>query len=26
VTNKVSGWKEKILTPAGNEVLIKSVA
>ena len=26
VTNKVSGWKEKILTLAGKEVLIKSVA
>ena len=26
VANKVSGWKEKILTPARKEVLIKSVA
>ena len=26
VMNKVSGWKEKILTLAGKEVLIKSVA
>ena len=26
VANKVSSWKEKILAPAGKEVLIKSVA
>ena len=26
VANKVSGWKEKLLTHAGKEVLMKSVA